>query len=233
MPASAEEYSTKDPAYFGAVRTDILQLLGGPNGRVLEIGCGTGDTLAFLKAQGLCSWTAGVELFPSAASIARDRVDRLFEGNIETMDIDLEPGSIDAILCLDVLEHLIDPWAVVRKLDRLLRPGGILIASIPNVRHVKVLAPLILRGRWDYADSGLLDRTHLRFFVRDTAIALLESSGLQVDAVRANGPLVPGSMLALLNKLTFSLFQGFLDFQYLIRARKASGPGSAGTGRED
>jgi hypothetical protein len=122
------------------------------------------------------------------------------------------------------LEHLVDPWAVVRKLDGLLRPGGILIASIPNVRHVKVLAPLVLRGRWDYTNSGLLDRTHLRFFVRGSAIALLESSGLKVDAVEANGPLSPGSVLALLNKLTFTMFQEFLDFQYLIRARKVVRP---------
>jgi hypothetical protein len=109
----------------------------------------------------------------------------------------------------------------VRKLDPLLKPGGVLIASIPNVRHMKVLAPLIFRGRWDYSNSGLLDRTHVRFFVRDTAIALVECSGLKVDAVHANGPLVPGSPLALINKLTLSVFQGFLDFQYLIRARKA------------
>jgi 2-polyprenyl-3-methyl-5-hydroxy-6-metoxy-1,4-benzoquinol methylase len=220
MPALAQEYSTKSATYFGSVRTDILQLLDGPRERVLEIGCGTGDTLAYLKAHGLCTWAGGVELFPAAAAEARNRVDRLYEGNIETMVFDLEPESIDAILCLDVLEHLVDPWAVVRKLDALLRPGGILIASIPNVRHFKVLFPLIFGARWDYAESGLLDRTHLRFFVRRTAVALLECSGLQVDAVQANGPLVPGSPLALLNRLTFSLFQGFLDFQYLIRARK-------------
>jgi SAM-dependent methyltransferase len=230
MPASAQEYSTKDTTYFTSVRTDILQLLDGPRERVVEIGCGTGDTLTYLKAHGLCTWTAGVELFPAAAAEARNRVDRLYEGNIETMVLDLAPRSIDAILCLDVLEHLVDPWAAVRKLDALLRPGGILIASIPNVRHFKVLLPLIFGARWDYTESGLLDRTHLRFFVRRTAIALLESSGLQVDTVQANGPLVPGSPLSLLNRLTFSLFQGFLDFQYLIRARKPGSPemGAAG-----
>jgi SAM-dependent methyltransferase len=228
MPVSAQEYSAKNSEYFGAVRTDVLGLLPTRMERVLEIGCGSGDTLAYLKAIGRCSWAAGVELFPTAAAHARERLDRVYEGNVETMPLELEPGSIDAVLCLDVLEHLFDPWAVVRKLDPLLKPGGVLIASIPNVRHLKVLAPLIFRGRWDYGDSGLLDRTHLRFFVRDTAIDLLECSGLKVDAVEANGPLVPGAPLTLLNKLTLSVFQGFLDFQYLIRARKS---GTAPDGR--
>jgi SAM-dependent methyltransferase len=231
MPVSAQEYSSKAREYFGAVRTDILPLLPPSMDRVVEIGCGSGDTLAYLKASGRTRWAAGVELFPEAAALARERVDRLYEGNIETLPLDdIEPGSVDAILCLDVLEHLFDPWAVVRKLDPLLKPGGVLVASIPNVRHVKVLGPLIFRGRWDYADSGLLDRTHVRFFVRDTAKALLESSGLHVDAVAALGPLVPGSLLSFLNQATFRVFQGFLDFQYLMRARKVASPGAMARG---
>jgi SAM-dependent methyltransferase len=223
MPVSAQEYETKDPTYFGCVRTEILPLLPSRMERVLEIGCGSGATLSYLKATGQAGWTAGVELFPEAAAEARQRLDYLVEGNIETMDLDLEPGSIDAILCLDVLEHLFDPWAVVRKLDRLLRPGGVLIASIPNVRHVQVLVPLLLRGRWDYVDAGLLDRTHVRFFVRSTAIDLMECSGLEVDAIDSTGPLTRRPVLALLNRLTFSVFRGFLDYQYLIRARKVAG----------
>lgn len=220
MPIPAHEYSSKDVTYFAAVRTDVFDLLPDHASRVLEIGCGTGDTLAQLKAAGRCEWAAGVELFPSAAAVARERLDEAYEGNIEDMALGIEPDSIDVILCLDVLEHLLDPWSVIRKLDPLLKPGGILIASIPNVRHFKVIGPLILRGRWDYVDSGLLDRTHVRFFVRQSAIDLVECSGLKVDAVKANGAPVPGSWLSLLNRLTLSVFQGFLDFQYLIRARK-------------
>src|SRR4051794_37408417 len=168
MTISPQAYSKKESTYFDAVRTDVLGLLPPRMERVLEIGCGTGDTLAYLRSTGRCTWAAGVELYPGAASIARGRIDRLWEGNVETLQLDLEADSLDAILCLDVLEHLIDPWAVISKLGLLLKPGGALIASIPNVRNHKVLFPLLFRGRWDYTDSGLLDRTHLRFFVRET-----------------------------------------------------------------
>ena len=124
--------------------------------------------------------------------------------------------QIDLILALDVLEHLVDPWSVVRKLDRVLRPGGALIASIPNVRHHSVLVPLLFRGRWRYMPMGPLDRTHLRFFTRSTAIDLVESSGMRVDKMDS----VMSARSQLLSRLTLSMARPFLEIQYLLRAIK-------------
>jgi SAM-dependent methyltransferase len=217
-------YRDKEAGYFGGVRMDILPLLPAAShtARVLEIGCGSGQTLEFLKETGRCAWAAGVELVHDVAASARTRADVVFEGNIEAIELPIPPASLDLILCLDVLEHLIDPWGVIHKLDALLKPGGAIIGSIPNVRHIDVILPLILSGRWRYTDSGLLDRTHLRFFTRQSAIALMECSGLRVDAIESTG-LVPGSKRCLFNALTLSLFKSFFEVQYLIRARKVAG----------
>lgn len=211
--ALGETYAEKESGYFAAARSDTFALLPPFSKSVLEIGCGAGATLELLKRSGRCQTTYGVEIVPRIAEEARRRVDRVFQGNLEHMELPLEAGSVDAILCLDVLEHLVDPWAVVANLHALLAPGGVLIASIPNVQNYRVVLPL-LRGRWQYGAEGLLDRTHLRFFTRETAIELLQCSGLVVDRVEATG--VFGNTLRAISLLP--MLRPFLPFQFLLRA---------------
>ena len=98
-----------------------------------------------------------------------------------------ENKKFDLILCLDVLEHLIDPWSVIKKLIyENLREGGTLIACIPNVRYYNVLLPLLLKKEWKYQETGVLDRTHLRFFTKKTILELISSAGLQLDTILSN-----------------------------------------------
>jgi 2-polyprenyl-3-methyl-5-hydroxy-6-metoxy-1,4-benzoquinol methylase len=206
-------------SYFEYTRTEILPLLPETASRVLEVGCGTGTTLIWLKGLRNCSWIGGVELAPEAVKEAVRRLDTVFAGNIEQMELPIEPASLDLILCLDVLEHLIDPWTIVKRLQRLLRPGGALIASIPNIRYRKVLFPLLLQGKWDYVDEGVLDRTHLRFFVRSSAIQLIESSGLKVDMVVTTG-LGKSRKSRMFNTMLPSFIKSLFERQYMIRGIK-------------
>lgn len=215
-------YAEKTGDYFAHARTEIVPLLPvGRAERVLEVGCGKGDTLAYLQHQGRCGWTCGVELFPDAGDVARERLDEVHIGNIEDIELPIEPASLDLILCLDVFEHLIDPWSTANRLAGLLKPGGSLIASIPNVQHFRVAVPLLFHGKWEYADFGLMDRTHLRFFTERSARALLGGAGLRVDAVRRTG--LESALKRLVSALTFHASDPLLTFQYLIRAVRHAG----------
>lgn len=94
----------------------------------------------------------------------------------------LASGSerFDAIFFIDVLEHVLDPWSLLRHAKGDLAPGGRVVAAIPSIQYAPVVRQL-LRGRWDYADTGTLDRTHLRFFTRDTMIEMFMGAGYVVE----------------------------------------------------
>lgn len=205
--------------YFNYTRKEIAPLIPQKVDRVLEIGCGAGKTLSWLKVHKGCTWTCGVEISPSAAKQSGKILDEIYVGNIESMDLPIEKNSLDLILCLDVLEHTIDPWQVMKKLYDYLMPSGSIIVSLPNVRNSQVILPLLLKGEWNYQDAGILDRTHLRFFVRDSAIRLVESAGFKVDMVSSTG-LGSSSKSQFVNKLLPNFIKSFFEFQYLIRGIK-------------
>jgi len=182
---SQNMYLAKRTEYFGTPRMDIAPLLPGepgqPLGRVLEIGCGSGATMAWLRTQRPVTLAVGVELTEGNAAVARAAFDEVIAGSIEAPAVVDSLPTFDLILALDVLEHLVDPAAVVRRLATRLAPGGAFVVSLPHVGHYSVALPLVLKGRWTYQDEGLLDRTHLRFFDRVSAPALLTENGLTIE----------------------------------------------------
>lgn len=215
-----QDYTAKPEVYFDNVRREIAELLPPHSQRVLEVGCGAGATLQWLKRDGYCEVTVGMELFDAAAAIARQRLDQVVVGNAEQLiDQSFGPATFDLVLCLDVLEHLIDPWLFITKLERLLKPGGTLISNIPNIRHLRVLLPLLVAGRWQYAESGILDRTHLRFFTRNSALELMSPPGLRVTRwLRRMAPRTSPSGVA--NLATLGLLKDMFAMSYLIASRK-------------
>jgi len=204
--------------YFGGQRRDVLSLVPTGEHVVLDVGCGTGASLQLLREAGKCKRAIGIEYHPDAAARARETLDEVYEGDVERMELPIKPGSVDVLLCLDVLEHLVDPWRTLVRLARLLRPGGVIVASIPNVRNYKVTLPLLFRGRFDYVESGILDRTHLRFFTRESARALIESTGARIEAEGFSG-IGPGGKREVVNRLTGGLFADWMIAQFYFRAR--------------
>ena len=216
---NAQNYSTKETAYFTRVRMDILPMLPANSESVLEIGCGNGATLRYIKEAGLCKHVYGMELTEAMGLEAKPHVDQLWVGDAEVLIHSMEASQYNVILCLDVLEHLVDPWSFVAQLSRLLKPGGCIIASIPNLRTFTVIWNLLVRGRFDYASHGIMDQTHLRFFTKKTAIGLLNTEELAVDRWEYS-PFAPWSKSMILNLCTFGLFRNLLTQQYLVRAVK-------------
>ncbi len=211
-------YDDKADWYYSFVRKDIAPLLPQNGGSVLEIGCGGGGTLAWLKEAGYATWIAGIELCPRAAAVAAPRLDKLLEGDVDSQLAYFSPNSLDLILCLDVLEHLTDPWRTLHQLQSLLRPGGQLIVSLPNIRHYSVVLPLLLRGRWQYTDAGIMDRTHLRFFTRSAAHEMLHHAGLNITDERPT--YAWGTWDRWKDFATAGLLRELLAFQYLICATR-------------
>ena len=105
----------------------------------------------------------GIEIDAAASAVAASRLDRVLCGSVETVDLGFLRNSVDCIVYGDVLEHLIDPWSVLKNHRTLLKNDGRMIACIPNIQHWAVITNL-LHGHWPYQTDGLLDITHLRFF---------------------------------------------------------------------
>jgi SAM-dependent methyltransferase len=176
---------TKPGDYYGRVREEIAPLLQkDAAAAVLDLGCGAGATLAWLKAQGFCGRTVGVEVAEQCRDEARRNVDEFHAARIEATDF--PPASFDCVLILDVLEHLVDPEGALRRVHPWVKPAGRVIVSLPNVRNMTVLRKLIVNGRWDYAESGILDEDHLRFFSLRSARDLAARCGYRVEAERYN-----------------------------------------------
>jgi SAM-dependent methyltransferase len=166
-----------------------------PDGaRVLDVGCATGYLAAELTRRG-CT-VDGVEFDPVAAEQARapGRCREVVVGDLEsplTREAVTALGRPDVVVCADVLEHLRDPWAVLAWLRTLLDPAdGRAVISVPNIGHWTARRALVA-GRFDYADFGLFDATHLRFFTRASATELARRAGFAVRAERWAGAPLP------------------------------------------
>jgi 2-polyprenyl-3-methyl-5-hydroxy-6-metoxy-1,4-benzoquinol methylase len=131
----------------------------------------------------------GAELDPVAAEEARQVCRTVVVGDLQHLDLSTLP-HYDVVLFGDTLEHLPDPGAVLARLRPRVKPGGVLVVSVPNIANWAIRLSL-LAGRFRYTDRGILDRTHLRFYTRRTLIELLEGAGFRVVALKASVPL-PG-----------------------------------------
>ncbi|MGQ9867073.1 MAG: class I SAM-dependent methyltransferase [Pseudanabaenaceae cyanobacterium] len=148
--------------YANAGNPTVLKLLDEGDRRVLDVGCGAGDT-GHLIRQTLGSAVTGLTCSVAEQAIAQTKLDRCVVGDLERETWPELAPPYDAICCLHVLEHLVNPVAVVRRLLPLLTPQGKLVVAVPNIAFWRERVKL-LRGRFDYTDGGTLDRTHLRFY---------------------------------------------------------------------
>ena len=166
--------------YYDQERPEVAALVPAHCRCVLEVGCGEGNLGRLLRRRGHV--VTGLELVPEAAARARNHLDRVVTADVELDGLPFPDTSFDAVIFADVLEHLVDPWRVLRRAAQLLAPGGVVVASIPNVQNLDVIRRL-LRGRFDYRERGILDRGHLRFFTLHSIRELFAQAGLTLAHV--------------------------------------------------
>lgn len=202
-----------DMDYYHFVRREIEPLLPKSPHRILEVGAGAGATLKWLKGLYPSAETTAVEINPALLPELTQNADVAIIGPIDEKLSELK--TYDLILLLDVLEHLPDSTATLQKLSKLLVRDGHIIVSVPNIAHLSVSVPLLVRRRFNYRDAGILDRTHLRFFVEDTAVKLLNDANLIVTAALISG--IQGPRAKLLDVLSCGVLRHHLAKQYIMR----------------
>lgn len=161
----------------------LLEMMPAPPGVVLDVGCFCGEVGKRLKAKYPAARVVGVEPLGDAAKIAATKLDQVLTGKLEEVDLDsagITPGSVDAIILADVLEHMFNPWQALVSLRPLLAPRGVILASIPNIRNFMVLNELV-QGDFPYAAAGIMDITHLRFFTWQSVQRMFAETGYRIE----------------------------------------------------
>lgn len=211
------------PLDYLSPRTEVARLVPRSARCVLDVGCSGGALGESLRALG--ARVTGVELDPRLAALAAEVLDGVVVGDaadVLSSGRGLDPDGYDCIIAADCLEHLADPWTALRDAARRLRPGGRIILSVPNVRHWSTLWALGARGTWPLRDSGIHDRTHLRFFTRRSVVDLLGSTELEPERIVGVPRLREGrpSPLDAAGRLLPGAAGELVTFQWLVVARQ-------------
>ena len=207
--------------YYTRVKSWMVPFFEDRPNMILDLGCGAGALGQKLIQAGKVKALVGAEIFPAAAEQAAKIYQHVHVGDLEQMRLDY-PERFDYVVCGDILEHLKDPYTMVQQIFNWLRPGGSLLVCVPNVRNFRLLNSLVFTGNWEYVSSGILDRTHLRFFTRRSCERMLVDAGFEVYHSHM---VVEGPKKTLLNRVTLGLFDEFLAAQLFCCGRKSHGSG--------
>lgn len=212
------DYNNKPADYYSNVRKEMLAYLPDSADKIIDIGCGNG---AFGKAiqEKRKAEVWGVELMPKEAKEAEKHLHKVFSGPVESNLEVLPDNYFDVVYCNDVLEHLADPYMVLKELKTKLKPGGVVISSIPNIRYHNALIKLLANKDWEYEEYGVMDHTHLRFFTGKSIRRMYEELGYKV--ILHEGINKSRSLKAYLYNIPFLFTQLDIRYpQYATVARK-------------
>jgi 2-polyprenyl-3-methyl-5-hydroxy-6-metoxy-1,4-benzoquinol methylase len=170
------------PAHDG-YNAEVLSMIPAGLARVVEVGASSGALAQAYRRTNPETDYVGIEIDPSYAERCKERCSRVLNANIEQIsDTELQALlPVDCWVFSDVLEHLYDPWRLLKRLRATMRAGDCVVACLPNTQHWSVLTRLVSGNFW-YEDMGLLDRTHIRFFTRITLIKMFGDSGFRIES---------------------------------------------------
>jgi 2-polyprenyl-3-methyl-5-hydroxy-6-metoxy-1,4-benzoquinol methylase len=174
-------------SYYQNPRLDLLPYIPSQGPRLLDVGCGEGAFALMLKRERGYTEAWGMELDDKAAEIAATRLDRVLHGDVVQTLNDLPDAFFNLVCMNDILEHLVWPEEFLKRLKPKLAQDARIFCSVPNIRQYRLLWNLLQHQDFEYTESGILDRTHLRFFTRKTFLSMLERAGYEPLSVAAPG----------------------------------------------
>jgi len=211
-----------NPSYIGH-REDIIRLVPHNVKKVLDVGCSTGALGVQIKKR-FSAEVVGIEIDERMAEVAKENLDRVILGDLDQINMGdyLLPKYFDCIIFADVLEHLKNSEKVLKTATSFLLDDGLIIASIPNIRHYSTIINLLFRGYWPYRERGIHDRMHLRFFTLKNITELFHYANLRIIQLIRNYRIFerPHPYNRFSKYFPLFTFREFLVFQYLIVARK-------------
>jgi 2-polyprenyl-3-methyl-5-hydroxy-6-metoxy-1,4-benzoquinol methylase len=217
-------YNEKAPDYFSNIRKDLINLIdaNAKDLKILEVGAAYGETLYYLKQNGIAAEAVGVDIFEDTKNKQNYKpLDRFIFGDIEKIELPEYNQYFDLILLPDVLEHLFEPKSVLETLKKYLKEDGKIIISMPNIRYYSALYKIVFKGDFKYEESGIFDYTHVRFYCRKNIQELLETAGYTILKQESSIKNYQGKSLSkLINLITFGIFEEFFSTQYFFVVRK-------------
>ena len=208
-------------AYIGK-RNDILKKIPNNVEFILDIGCSVGTLGRQIKNRNKCHIT-GIELSKKMGDEAAKYLDDVIIGDVEESVLDdISSNKFECIILADIVEYLNDPWKLIIDCHRILKKDGIIIASIPNIKHFSTIYNLIIKGYWPYRERGIHDKTHLRFFTLKNIKELFKYPQFIEKSINRNYRIIESPNK--INKLSkiFSILpiRNFFVFQYIVVYKK-------------
>lgn len=222
VPSESVSAGVERPEYRHASRPEMVALVPPTARRILDVGCNTGAFCEALKCVLPDIETWGLEPDPGAANRARDRMDHVVVGLFDRQ-IGLPVAHFDVLVFNDVLEHMVDPWSALNFARELLAPGGLVLVSLPNIRHQENLLHLLRDEDFRYESEGIRDRTHVRFFTKKSALRMFEQCHYDVE--RAEGISEEWWTPSIVRRLAYRIFSRrledtkFIQFAFVVRPR--------------
>ncbi len=228
MSVNAQKFKDKwdiDPRYYFYPRRELVDLIKEPMEKemnILDIGCGCGAMLGYIKGLYPHTNAFGVEIVNKAAGFAKC-IANVICGDIENLDFPWEEDFFDYIIMGDVLEHLRRPDIVLKRLHKHVKKGGHIIVSMPNVKHYSVMLPLLFNDEFTYTDAGILDTTHLKMYTGTEIRRLIEGSGFKVEVMGYTSMGAPDEKISeyidkLLEITGSKNKEPYLAYQYVVKA---------------
>ena len=184
MTSELVDINERPTGYYENERSDMLRFVPDGVRTTLEFGCGTGGFSALLKEK-LRTESWAVDIDQDAAEEAAKRLDKVITSDAMLALKDIPDGFFDCVIMFDVLEHLVDPYSLLTQLKKKMTQRGVVLASIPNIRYYRTMVDLVVHGNWDYKTHGVMDKSHLRFFTRNSIIKTFDQ--LDFDIVLMEG----------------------------------------------